>query len=125
MESLAMKYQERIGDEHLVTGDINIKTLDYKLRMAIGKTDDIQVARASHHIIKSIEAGESYCRVCGKDLSVVGIGRVNDYLALRHPFCKAPICLDCSGNHPDSFYKAFKAGLARYMGNEVESDIEL
>jgi len=124
MKSLIMEYQERLGDPHLVNCEFpNIKLLDFRLRKAIGKTEDIKVARASHNIVRSMEAGENYCRVCGNDLQVVGVARVNDYLVLRHKFCKAPICLDCSRNRPDSFYKAFQVGLVRY--NEVESDIEL
>jgi len=118
MESLIMKYQERLGDPHLMKGiPPNLKSIDLMLRLAIGKTDDIKVARASHYIIKSMEAGERFCRVCGKDLSVV-CGRVNDYLVLRHPLCKAPICFECSKNRPDAFYKAFKAGVEKYLGNK-------
>jgi len=126
MKSLIMEYQKRLGDPHLVKCDMpNLKLLDLRLREAIGKTEDIRVAKCSHNIIKSMEAGEGFCRVCGKDLQVVGEARVNDYLVLRHKYCKAPICLDCSRNRPDTFHKAYKTGVARNMGNSVESDIEL
>ena len=129
MKSLILEYQKRLGDPHLIMCDYpNVKLLDFKLREAIGKTEDIKVARASHNVVRSIEAGERFCRVCGKDLQVVGEARVNDYLVLRHKYCKAPICLDCSRNRPDAFHKAYKAGLVRYMeqdiwGKEVESEL--
>ena len=119
MESLIMEYQTMLGDAHSYDKDgIGIRQLDFKLREAIGKTEDIKVAKCSHNIIRSMEAGERFCRVCGKDLQVVGVVRINDYLVLRHKFCKAPICLDCSRNHPDSFYKAFDVGLARYYAGQ-------
>lgn len=114
MESLILEYQKRLGDKHPFDKDgIGLKSLDFRLREAIGKTEDIKVARASHNIVKSMEAGERFCRVCGKDLQVVGEARINDYLVLRHQFCKAPICLDCSRSHPDAFYKAYKLGLEK------------
>ena len=122
MKSLIIEYQKRLGDPHLIKCNYpNMKLLDFKLRKAIGKTEDIKVARASHNVVRSMEAGEQFCRVCGKDLQVVGVARVNDYLVLRHKYCKAPICLDCSRNKPDSFYKAFALGVARLSnwGNEV------
>lgn len=112
MNSLIMEYQKRLGDPHEHDPSMpNLKSIDFYLRRAIGKTEDIKVARASHNIIKSMEAGEHFCRVCGKNLDIVGIGRVNDYLVLRHPYCKAPICLDCRDNKPDAFYRAFELGV--------------
>ena len=114
MESLIMEYQRRLGDPHSkLSNPFSLNFLDFNLREAIGKTEDIKVARASHNVIKSKEAGEGFCRVCGKNLQVV-TPRINDYLVLRHPHCVAPICFDCSINHPDAFYKAFKAGVGRY-----------
>ena len=100
---------------------IGIRQLDFRLREAIGKTEDIKVARASHNVVRSLEEGEGFCRVCHKNLQVV-CGRVNDYLVLRHPLCKSPICLDCAVNNPDTFYKAFKARIEKYdcWGNEAE-----
>jgi len=122
MKSLIMKYQQVLGDRH--TFDKNdpssIRAFDLRLREAIGKTEDIKVARASHNIIRSVEDGEGFCRICHRNLQVVGVGRVNDYLALRHPLCKAPICLECSKTCPDAFHKAFKEGIIKasrvYLG---------
>jgi hypothetical protein len=88
--------------------------LDTLLRICIGKTDDINVSLCSHKAIINRELGEKFCRVCQKDLSVVGEGRYNDYLVLRHPLCQQPICLDCAVNNPDEFHKAFKNGLEEY-----------
>ncbi len=115
MESLIMEYQNQLGDKHTYDKNgIGIRQLDYRLREAIGKTEDIKVARASHNVVRSMEEGEGFCRVCHKNLQIVGEARINDYLVLRHPFCKAPICFDCSINHPDAFYTAFKLGVDRY-----------
>jgi hypothetical protein len=125
MNSLIMEYQERLGDKHTYDKNgIGIRQLDFRLREAIGKTENIHIARASHNIIKSMEAGEQFCRICGKDLQVVGIARVNDYLVLRHPFCKAPICLDCSKNRPDAFYEAFRIGLDKYKNHPISYLLE-
>jgi len=111
MKSLIMEYQQGLGDKHTYDKNgIGLRPLDIRLREAIGKTEDIKVARASHNIVRSMEEGEGFCRICHKDLRVVS-PRVNDYLVLRHPFCKAPICLNCSKTNPDAFYKAFKEGL--------------
>ncbi|KKL62855.1 hypothetical protein LCGC14_2181010 [marine sediment metagenome] len=115
MKSLIIEYQKMLGDKHSYDKNgIGIRQLDLRLREAIGKTGDIRVARASHNIVRSMEEGEGFCRICHKDLRVVE-PRINDYLVLRHPFCKAPICFDCSNNHPDAFYKVFKAGLEKVM----------
>lgn len=120
MNSLILRYQALLGDKHTYDRNgVGVRQLDFRLREAIGKTEDIKVARASHNVVRSIEAGEGFCRVCGKNLQVVG-ARVNDYLVLRHPFCKAPICFDCSKNRPDAFYKAFCEGLERYRESMAE-----
>ena len=112
MGSLIMNYQAMLGDAHSYDkGGIGMRQLDLRLREAIGKTEDIKVAKCSHNIVRSMEAGECFCRICGKDLRVVGVPRTNDYLVLRHKYCKAPICGDCSISRPDAFYKAFKAGI--------------
>ncbi len=116
-----MEYQDMLGDAHTYDkGGIGIRQLDLRLREAIGKTEDIKVAKCSHNIVRSMEAGEGFCRICGKDLQVVGVTRINDYLVLRHKFCKAPICIDCSRSHPDSFYKAFKMGLERLKPGAIK-----
>ena len=60
------------------------------------------------------ELPELSCRVCHKNLAVKGIARVNDYIVLRHPECKHPICLKCALNKPDKFYIAFKKGTEQY-----------
>ena len=112
MASLIMKYQDRLGDPHEHDpSSPNLKSIDFYLRQSIGKTEDIKIAKASHNVVKSMERGEHYCRVCGKNLDIVGVGRVNDYLLLRHPYCKAPICLDCRDNNPDAFYLALEHGV--------------
>jgi len=114
MKSLIIEYQRRLGDPHSkLSNPFSLNFLDFNLREQIGKTEDIKVARASHNVVRSMEEGEGFCRVCHKNLQVV-CPRVNDYLVLRHPFCKAPICFDCSVNRPDSFYRAFKSGVERY-----------
>ena len=95
-------------DKHL----INIDTL---MRICIGKTDDINVPLCSHKAIINRELGEKFCRVCQKDLSVVGEGRCNDYLVLRHPRCQQPICFECAENNPDEFYLAFRNGMIEYQ----------
>lgn len=115
MDSLILEYQRRLGDPHSkLSNPFSLNFLDYWLREAIGKTKNIKVAKASHNIIKSKEAGEGFCRVCNKDLRVV-TPRINDYLVLRHPHCVAPICFGCSVNRPDTFYKAFDEGLKKYQ----------
>jgi hypothetical protein len=88
---------------------------DTRFRDLIGKTDDINVSLCSHDAIISRELPEHYCRVCHKNLATVGVGRVNDYLVIRHPQCRQPICLDCSKNKPDAFYKAFESGVAKHQ----------
>lgn len=87
---------------------------DTTYRELIGKTDDIHVSLCSHDAIISRELPEHFCRVCHKNLAKVGVGRVNDYLVLRHPQCRQPICLECVKNRPDAFYKAFEQGTNRY-----------
>lgn len=94
----------------------NLSFIDTMLRRCIGKTDDIKIALCSHNAIVNRELGEGFCRVCQKDLRVIGIGRFNDYLVLRHPMCQQPICLDCAKNNPDEFHIAFKRGI-RFFDN--------
>jgi len=88
---------------------------DTFFRNHIGKTNDINVAMCSHDAIINREMPEHYCRICHTDLSVVGKARVNDYLVLRHPQCTKPICLKCSENNPDEFYKAFEKGVYKAL----------
>jgi hypothetical protein len=88
--------------------------IDTLLRECIGKTDDIDVPLCSHKAIINRELGEGFCRICQKDLRVIGEGRWNDYLILRHPKCQQPICFDCAENNPDEFHKSFREGLEEY-----------
>lgn len=83
---------------------------DTFFRLHIGKTDDINVAMCSHDATINRETPEHYCRVCHTDLAVVGKGRINDYLILRHPQCTKPICMKCAKEKPDEFYKSFVNG---------------
>jgi len=109
---------EKFGIRGITSEDliISVKALDVALRDAIGKTDDINISLCSHQAILSREFPEHFCRVCNKDLSVVGVGRINDYLVLRHPNCRKPICLECAKTNPDDFYKAFDRGLKKLRG---------
>lgn len=89
---------------------------DTAMRIAIGKTDDINVSLCSHLAIKARERigdekAEKHCRVCGKDIWIVGVAKIMDYLILRHPKCPGPICLNCSETNPDDFHLAFKRGV--------------
>jgi len=112
------KYLVHLGDPHNLKGQpSHVKMLDFFLRELIGKTDDIRVPLCSHTAIinREFEArGMNFCRVCQKDLSVVGVARVNDYLVLRHEQCRQPICCDCAKDNPDAFHIAFKEGWERY-----------
>jgi hypothetical protein len=120
IETAYDKYMHRIGRSHsLFTPE---KIADWGIRMCIGKTEDIEKLKAgacSHQSIlereRNGENPENYCRKCGLNLNVDGIGRCNDYLWLRNPFCKGPICLECVKNGGDVFYLAFKKGSDRYM----------
>ncbi len=109
---LAEKYMALLGDAHDLseTPSISVKLLDFSLRKAIGKTNDLRIPLASHAQIISRELKNRVCRVCSRGLTGTQ-ARYNDYLVLRHPNCKSPICLDCSKNKPDAFHKAFKRGL--------------
>lgn len=115
--SLYEKYLKQLGDPHNIRlGFPSLNFLDFHLREAIGKTDDIRVAMCSHNAIINREFPEHFCRVCHRNLNTKrGVGRVNDYLVLRHKQCQKPICLDCSKNNPDKFYLAFKRGVDKYM----------
>lgn len=92
----------------------SIKLLDTGLRIAIGKTNNLNVSLCSHKAIIDREFPEATCRVCYKNLNKV-YGRCNDYLVLRHPNCNHPICIDCMRNNPDEFHLAFKRGLKRII----------
>ena len=98
--SLMEQYLFRLGDSHKGNP---IALIDFRIREAIGKTDDpekLRVGMCSHQAIlgrEMIKRGvnpEHRCRKCGINLNVVGVGRVNDYLVLRNPNCLSPICLD-------------------------------
>jgi hypothetical protein len=99
----------------------NIHFIDTMLRKCIGKTDDIRIALCSHQAIINRELGESFCRICQRDLRITGIGRFNDYLILRHPMCQQPICLDCAKSKPDEFHKAFLKGIDNY--EKIKQDL--
>ena len=75
--SLKEEYMRRyVGNNKHTTG------LDTLLRLCIGKTDDIRVPLCNHDAIINRELGEKFCRICHKDLNIVGIGRFDDYLVL-------------------------------------------
>ena len=108
-------YLRLLGDPHENVNDIcSIKKMDFELREAIGKTEDISVSLCSHQAILAREYPEHFCRICNKDLSVV-TPRWNDYLVLRHPLCRKPICFECAKNNPDEFHKAFQRGIKELM----------
>lgn len=118
--SLMKKYLGKLGDKH--KGNL-ITLLDAAIRESIGKTDDpkkLRVGLCSHQAILERERNikgknpEYYCRKCGLDVSVVGAGRVNDYLVLRNPYCRGPICLSCVKGGGDVFYRAFRRGVEDY-----------
>lgn len=125
-ESLYKNYCIALRDPHDKHDINNMMTLnyhDFRLRNAIGKTDDIKIPLASHKGILLREFGkkryskylstlELDCRVCNRDLSGI-VGRFNDYLVLRHPLCMQPICLDCAKNTPDEFHLAFQRGVIK------------
>lgn len=130
-KSLMQNYLWKLGDQH--KGNL-INTIDFWIRDFIGKTNDpakLRVGLCSHQAILERERDikglnpECYCRKCGVDLSIVGVGRVNDYLVLRNPYCRGPICLDCVKAGGDVFYKAFRNGVEkfqRYKAGEVIDD---
>jgi hypothetical protein len=91
----------------------DISRLDFFLREAIGKTNDIHVSICSHQAIINRELPDHFCRVCNKDMSKI-CGRINDYLVMRHPQCTKPICFDCAENRPDAFYIAYQRGYEKY-----------
>jgi hypothetical protein len=125
VRSLKERYVRWISDKGTIfhynrPGDEQYKIVyplfwDTRFRDLIGKTDDINVSLCSHDAIISRELPEHFCRVCHTNLAKVGIGRVNDYLVIRHPQCRQPICLDCSKNRPDAFYKAFEEGVIKHQ----------
>lgn len=112
--SLYQKYLSELGNPHDLSCGGVIKRTDFAIRETIGKTNDIQVARCSHAYILENELpdDENRCRQCGIPLSV-GIGRWNDYLVMRHPKCKRPICMDCSENRPDLFHIKFREAIKK------------
>ena len=114
--SLYQKYLRKLGDPHAVNNNLcNVKSIDFVLRSLIGKTNNLEVAKCSHAKILEHEFpdDENRCRQCGIRLGV-GAARWNDYLVLRHPQCKRPICAECAEKRPDIFYMAFKEGLRKY-----------
>ena len=130
-KSLMQDYLNRLGDQH--KGNL-ITLIDTAIRESIGKTDDpekLRVGSCSHQAILERERdakdknSEHFCRKCGINLSVVGIGRVNDYLVLRNPYCRGPICLDCVKRGGDVFYISFRKGVDDYeefkIGNIIDS----
>lgn len=130
MESLMQDYLYRLGDQH--RGNL-ITLIDSSIREFIGKTNDpekLRVGLCSHQAILERERTskglnpEHYCRKCGIDLNVVGIGRVNDYLVLRNPYCQGPICLDCVKGGGDVFYKAFRGGVEKYQMHKAAEVID-
>lgn len=115
--SLYQKYLGELKDPHnLASSGIGgmIVRLDFTIRETMGKTNDIEVSKCSHAYILEHELPdeEDRCRQCGVKL-VTGIGRINDYLVIRHPKCKRPICMDCSKNRPDLFHIRFKEALKK------------
>ena len=137
IRSLKERYIKQISSKGMIEhynrrGDEHYKPLyslfwDTTLRECIGKTDDINVSLCSHDAIINRELPEHFCRVCHKNLAKNGIGRVNDYLVIRHPQCQQPICLDCAKNKPDEFHKKFEEGVTRYHTisavNRIASDL--
>jgi hypothetical protein len=90
---------------------------DTLLRISIGKADnidDLRVGLCSHQMIAERERDlmgfdpTSYCRRCG--VSVQDQIRCNDYLTLRNPQCRGPICYDCTKDGGDVFYRSFLHG---------------
>lgn len=115
--SLYQKYLSELRDPHNINGDGigNMKNrLDFTIRKLMGKTDNIEVAKCSHAYILEHEQldDELRCRQCGINLNGV-YPRINDYLVIRHPKCKSPICLECSKNRPDIFNIRFKEAIAK------------
>jgi len=119
-KSLMEQYLDKYVANGNYTHDKHLINIDTIMRICIGKTDDINVPLCSHKAIINRELGERFCRVCQKDLSIVGEGRYNDYLVLRHPRCQQPICFDCAKNNPDEFHKAFKNGMIEYQMMDPE-----
>ena len=119
--SLMQKYMNQLGDPHDLkpTAIVSFNGLDYLLRTLIGKSDkikDLRVGACSHqaiiereHDAKGIDP-ETVCRKCGINLDCVA-PRCNDYLVLRNPLCRGPICGDCFRKGGDVFYQAFRRGV--------------
>ena len=120
--TLSERYFQRIdlSDKHNFFG---LGILDFALREAIGKTDDIRVAACSHDAIIAREQGESHCRICHRKAGMER-GRINDYLVLRHRQCQGPICYICAEKHPDAFYLAFKKGLDKLKRASIPISVE-
>jgi len=114
---LFQEYLWKLGDGHPgcdLDNPFSIKSIDFAIREAIGKTGDLDVALCSHAKILEREFldDENRCRQCGIKLTT-GFGRYNDYLVLRHPHCTRPICIDCAKDRPDVFHLAFKKGIEK------------
>ena len=129
-KSLMKEYIYRLGDQH--KGNI-ITLIDTAIRESIGKSDDpekLRVGACSHQSILERERDakgknpERYCRKCGIDVGIVGVGRVNDYLVLRNPYCRSPICLDCVKNGGDVFYHSFRKGVEDYQKTKARTIID-
>ena len=115
-DKLFDEYMKRLKDPHSNISNIGcVNSIDFFLRTCIGKTNDLGVGLCSHQKILEREFPNepNRCRQCGRRL-VVGVGRWNDYLVLRHPDCKRPICMECGEENPDCFHIAFKKGLKKY-----------
>lgn len=120
-KSLMTKYIEEIEGDHSLKSPI--RKLDFLLRTYIGKSErveDLRIGLCSHQAILERERDtkgrnpEHFCRKCGINLNTVGIGRCNDHLVLRNPFCRGPICMQCIDDGGDVFYQAFSRGVEEY-----------
>jgi len=119
--SVSEVYQSHLSDGH--STETPVKMLDFWIRRIIGKSDDIEalsVGACSHQAILERERDaqgldpQKHCRKCGREVPE-GVGRCNDFVVLRNPLCRGPICLDCVRDGGDVFYRAFKKGLDEYM----------
>ena len=127
MRTLQAQYLSQFGIEYegVLYHDTNtpVREMDFWIRNFIGKTDDIEslhAGRCSHQAVLERERDkegknpEEYCRKCGLFLGVDGVLRCNDFLVLRNPFCRGPICGACMKDGGDVFYAAYRRGLAAY-----------
>ncbi len=91
--------------------------VDTLLRISIGKAEsieDLRVGLCSHQAILERERDAvgidptMRCRRCG--VNIQDQIRCNDYLTLRNPNCRGPICFECTLDGGDVFYRAFTRG---------------